>query len=76
MAVGVGGMGVNVGGTGVNVGVIVGGAVNHAKVDMTCMNTADSAALSNSGIGVSKLPALREWRTKSMLMQALFLRVE
>ena len=68
------GMGVPVVGGGVKVDV--GTDVTHVKVDMTCANTADSAALSNSGTGGSKLPALREWRTKSMLMQALFLRVE
>ena len=74
VGVGVGEMGVNVGEIGVTVGVIMGGAVNHAKVDITCANTADSAALSKSG-GGGKAP-FKECKTKSMLMQALFLRVE
>ena len=74
MGVGIGGMGVNVGGTGVNVGVIVGGAVNHVNVDMTCVNTTDSAALSKSGGGGYE--PFTECKTKSILMQALFLRVE
>jgi hypothetical protein len=62
-------------GVGVSVAVGLGGAF-HVNVDITCANTADSAALSNSGSGGSELPAAREWRTKSILMQALFLRVE
>src|SRR5512134_1247911 len=60
-------------GVGVKVGVKVGvmtGDCNQANVAMTFVNTADSAALSNSGFGGSKLPALSECRTKSMLMQA------
>jgi len=73
------GGGATVGGAAVPVGVGVmvgGGGAFHVKVDITCVNTADSAVLSNSGTGGSKAPAPRECRTKSMLMQALFLRVE
>ena len=66
----VGGMGVRVDETGVAVGAI------HANVDIICTNKADSATLSKTGGGVGKFPALTECRTKSMLMQALFLRVE
>ena len=72
------GVGVTVG---VNVGVAVAGARvgvgvwdNHVNVPITCAKTTDSAALSKSG-GGGKAP-FKECKTKSMLMQALFLRVE
>ena len=52
-----GGMGVSEGGAGVNVGV--GGEANHANVDIICMNTADSAARSNSVWGGVELSAFR-----------------
>jgi len=68
----VGGIGVSVGGTDVNVGEGI--EASHTKVDITCAKTTDSAALSNSG-GGGKAP-FKECKTKSMLMQALFLRVE
>ena len=59
----------------VGVGVMVGGGeAFHAKVDITCVNTADSAALSKSGGGGYE--PFTECKTKSILMQALFLRVE
>ncbi len=48
------GGGATVGGADVLVGVGVlvgGGGAFHAKVDITCVNTANSATLSNSGTG-------------------------
>jgi hypothetical protein len=47
----VGGIGVSVGGIGVNVGEGI--EASHVNVDIICRNTADSAALSNSGTGGS-----------------------
>ena len=70
----VGGGGVSVGVSGVKLGVITGEA--HAKVCIIWVKTTDSTALSKTGGGVSKFPGWSECRTKSMLMQALFLRVE
>src|SRR5512133_3816881 len=70
----VGGRGVRVEGSTVSVGVGVSGT--QANADMTCANTADSAALSKTGGGVAKTPGLMECRTKSRLMQALPLSVE
>ena len=55
-------------------GVGVGTDESHANVDITCVNTADSAALSKSGGGGYE--PFTECKTKSILMQALFLRVE
>lgn len=53
----VGGMGVAVAGMGV--GVDVDGNASHVNVDIICVNTADSAARSNSGWGGSEVPAFR-----------------
>jgi cysteine synthase len=68
------GAGTRTGGTVGGTGVSVAGV--QPNVPIIWVNTADSASLLKTGGGVEEAPGSIEWRTKSILMQALFLRVE